>query len=84
MIIMMIIGLVVLVMLIYIANKYILGTGKSAGELAGCEGQGGFCHPTRECKPVPSGLDSEKSYRAFSKVGGCEGDKPYCCIPSPV
>jgi len=73
--IMMIIGLVVLGMMIYIANKYILGTSKTAGELSGCANQGG------ECKP-----SCTKGAELQLKGLGCtkEDKGEYCCIPTKI
>ena len=79
-IIMMVIGLVVLAMMIYLANKYILGAGRTAGELSGCKAQ----HPDADCKERCSERE-----RAFYKLG-CppEGEgnsqKIYCCIPKDI
>ena len=71
--IMMIIGLVVLGMMIYIANKYIMGTSKTAGDISGCKNQNG------ECKS-----SCTKGAELQLKGLGCEDPKPYCCIPTKI
>ncbi len=71
-IIMMIIGLVVLAMMIYIANRYIIGTAKSAGELSGCENQNGNCKT--ECNK-----DTELKVSGM----GCKKDE-FCCLKKAI
>jgi hypothetical protein len=68
---MMVIGLVVLAMMIYIANKYILGGGKTVGELTGCKNQRGDCMSENSC-------DKDKNI-AVSGMG-CK-DTEVCCLP---
>jgi len=64
--------LVVLGILLFIAYKYIYGTGTSIGELAKCEARGKDAHCDGECE------DDESE---FFKMGGCE---EYCCIPKDI
>jgi hypothetical protein len=77
-IVMMVVALVVLAMMIYLANKYILGTGKSAGELAGCKAQ----HPDADCKEK-CGANEQGFYKVGCPPKG-EPDKVYCCIPKDI
>jgi len=72
-VIMLVVGLVVVGILIYLGYRYILGTGKSVGELGTCMGQGGHCEPSM------SNCNSETE--DFFRGMGCSGDKPWCCMP---
>ena len=73
-VVMLIVGLVVVGIMIYIGYKYILGTGKSVGELGSCEGQGGECVAKGESCP-PSVSPADKFYGM-----GCPDEAKYCCI----
>lgn len=79
MIVMMIIALVVLAMMIYLANKYIVGTGKSAGELSNCRNQNGDCSTEDAC--------NRATHLAIKGLGCPEtkdGADKYCCIPKQI
>lgn len=77
-IVMLVVGLVVVGIMIYMGYKYILGTGKSVGALASCEGQGGDCGD-KSC----TGLSNRDAFLGM----GCPStdaektaNKKYCCI----
>ena len=69
-----VIVLVVLGILLYMAYKYIWGTGSDIGELSKCEARA----PGAQCKN--SCNDNEDR---FFMIGGCGKDNKgtYCCIP---
>jgi hypothetical protein len=69
--VLMIIALVVLGILLYLAYKYVLVGGESAGKLGDCTARPGqFCVATAaECT----------AGQAFQV--GCPKEKPWCCIP---
>jgi len=70
-IVMMVIALVVLAMMLYIANKYILGGAKTVGELSGCENQKGSCVVKDTC---------DKTKNIAVSGMGCPKARPECCL----
>jgi hypothetical protein len=72
-VIMLVVGLVVVGILIYLGYRYILGTGRSVGELGTCQGQGGRCESSM--------TNCDSKTEDFFRGMGCSDDKPWCCMP---
>ena len=73
--------LIVLAILIFIAYKFIWGTGSGIGDLAACEARTNDAGDTGNCVSKGNCTDGH----AFYKMGGCPKEKggsdSYCCVP---
>ena len=76
--------LIVLGILIFIAYKYIWGTGRGIGELSSCQARTNNKGDPADCKTLSACQSSDGT--AFYKMGGCPtqgkgSTETYCCIP---